>query len=96
MVCFFHGCIFMNHVNCALGKLGLLNNIRTIPKIYPSDYIVRIYFDKMDEVLTKVSTLHYVDLCDINKLYFEDILLSSKTRFTQESNIVNHRLELDL
>ena len=81
----------MNHVNCALEKLGLLNNIRTIPKIYPSDYIVRIYCDKMDEVLTKVSTLDYVDLCDINKLYFEDILLSSKNRFTQKSNISSTR-----
>ena len=66
--------------------VGLHNNIRTIPKIYPSDYIVRIYFDEMDEVLTKVATLHYVDLCDINKLYFEDILVSSKIRFTQKLN----------
>ena len=61
---------------------GLLENIRTIPLIYPSEYIIRIYYDEFDETLKQVLELNldHLDLCDVNRLTFDDFRISGKNQ----------------
>ena len=59
---------------------GLLENIRAIPLIYSSEYIIRIYYDEFDETLRSVSELKldHLDLCDVNRLTFNGFRISGK------------------
>ena len=61
-------------------KEGLVENIETIPLIYSSEYIIRIYYDEFDETLRSVSELKldHLDLCDVNRLTFDDFRISGK------------------
>ena len=60
---------------------GLLENIRTIPLIYPSEYIMRIYYDEFDETLKQVleQKLDHLDLCDVNRLTFNGFRISGNS-----------------
>ena len=69
-------------------KEGLVENIETIPLIYSSEYIIRIYYDKFDETLRSVSELKldYLDLCDVNRLTFIGFRISGKKSVISSQN----------